>query len=231
MVKSGFVIALDGPVASGKGTVATQLAKKLNGFYLYTGAMYRSIALLCINKGIDLDDEAAVETVLPDLNIEFDGQTVFLNGHDVTKRLQEHDTASGASVVGVYKKVREEAVRKQQLIGQKAVDEGKVVVVEGRDTGTTVFPNASFKVFLTARPEVRARRRMEQYVQGEKNLEQQLLELKMRDKRDLERLISPLPANPEELGYFVLDNSDMTEEQTLHAIVSKLDAKGLVRND
>jgi CMP/dCMP kinase len=231
MVKNGFVIAIDGPVASGKGTVATQLAKKLNGFYLYTGAMYRSIALLGINKGIDLEDEAAVEAVLPDLNVKFDGQKVFLNGQDVTKRLQQPDTASGASVVGVYKKVREEAVRKQQLIGQKAVDEGKVVVVEGRDTGTTVFPNASLKIFLTARPEVRARRRMEQYVQGGKNLEQQLLELKKRDKRDLERPISPLPDNPEELGYFVLDNSDMTEEQTLHAIVSKIDTKGLVRND
>ena len=192
MAKKGFVIALDGPVASGKGTVATQLAKKLNGFYLYTGAMYRSIALLCINKHLDLENESEVETVLPDLNIDFDGEKVFLNGQDVAMRLQQPDTASGASVVGVYKKVRDEAVRKQQLIGQKAVDEGKVVVVEGRDTGTTVFPNASFKVFLTARPEVRARRRMEQYMQEEKNLEQQLIELKKRDSRDLGRPISPL---------------------------------------
>lgn len=231
MAKKGFVIAIDGPVASGKGTLAAELAQKLSGFYLYTGAMYRSIALLCINKGLNLENENEVESVLPELNIELEGARVLLNGIDVTNRLARPDTASGASVVGVYEKVRAEAVQKQREIGEKAVNQGKIVVVEGRDTGTTVFPDASLKVFLTARPEVRARRRMEQYINEEKNLDTQLAELKKRDKRDQERAVSPLPSNPEEKGYFILDNSDMTEDQTQEAITKELIKRGLLKYD
>lgn len=226
----GFVIAIDGPVASGKGTLAQRLAKDLNGFHLYTGAMYRSVALMCINKGLNLEREQEVESVLLDLNIEFAEDKIFLNGRDITDRIKEPDTASGASKVGVYPKVREVAVLKQQKIAGKAIAKGQIVVSEGRDTGTVVFPDASFKVYLTARAEVRARRRMEQFVKEDKDLIRELEELKKRDKRDTEREASPLPDNPEDLGYFILDNSDMSGDETLQVIKKELKSRKLIND-
>ncbi|HUQ85619.1 MAG TPA: (d)CMP kinase [Candidatus Limnocylindrales bacterium] len=224
----GFVIAIDGPVASGKGALAAQLAKKLKGFYLYTGAMYRSVAFLCIEKGIDLENESDVESVLSDLNIELENDRVILNGQDVTERLNEPDTASGSSVVGVYPNVRQVAVLKQQEIGEKAIKNGKIVVAEGRDIGTVVFPNAAAKIYLTARPEIRAKRRMEQFITQKKDLTKELQNLKTRDKRDTEREVGPLPSDPENLGYFILDNSDLTEDQTMEKVLGELKKRNLI---
>lgn len=224
----GFVIAIDGPVASGKGTIASRLAKELNGFYLYTGAMYRSVALLCIERGVNLENEKDVETVLPDLNIELVGDKILLNGKDVTERLKEPDTASGSSVVGVFPKVRERSVGLQRKIAEKVESAGGIVVAEGRDMGTTVFSNAPLKIYLTARPEIRARRRMEQFVKEERNLDKELEALKIRDHRDQERAVSPLPTNPKELGYFILDNSDMSEQETVEVIKKELINKELI---
>ncbi len=225
----GFVIAIDGPVASGKGSLAAKLAKELNGFYLYTGAMYRSVALLCINKGLDLKNESEVESVLSDLDIELEGDKIFLNGEDVTERLYKADTASGASVVGVYPKVRQDSVRKQQEMGKKAISAGEIVVAEGRDTGTVVFPEAALKIYLTARPEIRARRRMEQFVNQERDLEDELASLKVRDKRDTEREAGPLVDDPEGKGYVVLDNSDLTEKETLDRVFGELKKRSLIK--
>jgi len=228
MLEKGFVIAIDGPVASGKGELAAKLAKEFNGFYLYTGAMYRSVALLCINKGISLQKEREVESVLPDLNVKFEAGKISLNGQDVTERLSQPDLASGGSVVGVYPKVRADLVLKQQALAEEAIKQGKIVVAEGRDTGTVVFPNAAFRVYLTARADVRARRRMEQFVNSEKNLEQELENLKIRDKRDTEREAGPLPANPENLGYFILDNSDLSEQETFEKLLTEIKKRNLL---
>jgi len=229
-MQKGFIIAIDGPVASGKGTLAKKLAKTLNGFHLYTGAMYRSVALMCTEKGLDLDNEREVESVLPDLNIGFEDEKILLNSRDVTERLKEPDTASGASVVGVYPKVRKSVDQKLQELAEKVSGKGKIVVTEGRDTGTTIFPKAPLKIYLTATDEVRAKRRMEQYIKEEKNLQKELEELKRRDKRDKERSVSPLPTNPEELGYFVLDNSDMSEQETLDTIKTELRRRKLIND-
>ncbi len=218
----GFVIAIDGPVASGKGTLAKKLSKELNGFYLYTGAMFRCVALRCIETKLDMENESEVEAVLPDLDIRFEQERVLLNGRDVTNRINEPDAASGASVVGVYEKVRETLLYKQQQIAEKEIESGKIVIAEGRDTGTVVFPDASLKVYLTAKPEVRAKRRMEQYIKEDKDLSKELEELKTRDERDKERVVSPLPARPEALDYFVLDNSEMSEGETLSAIKNEM---------
>ncbi len=227
-MSKGFVIAIDGPVASGKGTIAQKLTEELNGFYLYTGAMYRCIALLCIESGKSPENEKEAESVLHDLSIEFTDGKVLLNGKDVTERIKEPDTASGASVVAVFPRVRESLAAKQLELAKREIDKGMIVVAEGRDMGTTVFPNAPLKIYLTARPEVRARRRMEQYANAEKNLDEELESLKSRDQRDTERTESPLTRNPEELGYFKLDNSDMTEDETLDAINIELRRRKLI---
>lgn len=226
---TGFVIAIDGPVASGKGTIASQLAKDLNAFYLYTGALYRAVALLCINKSIDMEDRQAVVSVLQELSISYKDTAILLNDEDITERINEQDTASGASVVGVYHEVRKAVDQQLQRTAQDVMASGKIVIAEGRDMGTTVFPESPFKVYLTARPEVRARRRMEQYLRKNTDLTKEIEELKKRDKRDTERAASPLPSNPEELGYFILDNSDMTEQQTLDAIKTELKKRELAQ--
>lgn len=225
----GFVIAIDGPVASGKGTIAAKLAHNLKGFYLYTGAMYRCIALLCLNKGKKLERPLDVESVLPDLDIEFKDNKILLSGKDVTKRIQEPDVASGASVIGVLAKARGTVDQKLREIAKKAVSEGLIVVSEGRDTATTIFPDSPLKIYLTASPEVRAKRRLYQYsALAEKDLKQALNQLKLRDERDTNRKESPLPANPKDLGYFVIDNSNMSEVETLTAIKNEIKNRKLI---
>ena len=230
MPTKGFIIAIDGPVASGKGTLALKLAQTLNGFYLHTGAMYRCIALMCIDKGLDLKNESQVESVLEDLDISLAGNKVILSGRDVTERIKEPGVASGASEIGVYPKIREVSVLRQQTIAKNEVSQGKIVVSEGRDTGTVVFPDAPFKLYLTAKPEVRAHRRMVQYGNlSEDDLIRELEKLKTRDKRDIERETSPLPAEPEALGYFVLDNSDLKEEETMSKVIAELKKRKLIK--
>lgn len=229
-MSQGFVIAIDGPVASGKGVLAAKLAAELNGFYLSTGAMYRSIALICINKSLNFESEDEVESIIPDLNIEYAGDRIILNGQDVTERIKEPDTASGASKVGIFPKVREVSVLKQQKIAERAYRSGRIVVSEGRDTGTVVFSKAAFKIYLTARDAIRAKRRLGQNNEQENtgSLDKALKDLKERDKRDTERQVSPLVSNPEEHGYYILDNSEMTEEETLQAVKIELKKRELI---
>lgn len=232
IMPQGFSIAIDGPVASGKGTLANVLAKRLGGFYLDTGAMYRSVAFQCLQNGIDINDQAAVETTLPSLDVVFEGGRISLNGSDVTERIREQDVTHGSSVVAQYGSVREDLVRKQQQIAKEAMKNGQMVVIEGRDVGTRILPNASLKIFLTARPEVRALRRAVQ--DREKGIKtdahEALKDLRKRDERDMNRAIDPLPSNPSELGYFILDNSDQFEEETVESIMAELKRRGLVHD-
>lgn len=224
-MSKGFVIAIDGPVAAGKGTISPLLAKNLNGFYLYTGAMYRCLALLCIEKGIDAKNENVVLSILPEFKINVSDNKVFLNGEDVTERIKKEDVAMASPSVAVIKKVREKMVLVQQDIANKLVDEGKIVIAEGRDTGTRVFPNAKLKIFLTATPEVRAKRRILQIEErGEKKeFENVLKDVKLRDKQDSDRETDPLVKNPQDFGYFVLDTSEMSEEETITTITKEVE--------
>ncbi|HZQ29828.1 MAG TPA: (d)CMP kinase [Patescibacteria group bacterium] len=220
----GFAIAIDGPVAAGKGTIAPLLAKKLSGFYLYTGAMYRCLALLAIKKNVDLSDKTSILGILPEVKVEFINDGVFLNGEDVTFDIKQQNVANASSRLAVIPEVRHHMVKLQQDIAKRAIEEGKIVVAEGRDTATRVFPEARLKVFLTATAEERAKRRLEQLkMMGVvADLETVLDGVKKRDETDTQRETDPLVKNPQEHGYFVLDNTNLTEAQTLEAIESQI---------
>lgn len=230
----GFSIAIDGPVASGKGTLAKALARKFSGFYLDTGSMYRAVAVAALDRGLNLENPSDVQGVLPDVNIGFEDGRVLLNGVDVTHRIRENDASHGSSIVAVYGPVREDLVLKQRELARRAMEEGQVVILDGRDTGTRVLPNATFKLFLTARPEVRAKRRRDQLLEKPENegkvgeVEEILADLRRRDERDMTRAIDPLPNRPEERGYWVLDNSDQEEDQTIRAVLEELRKRKLI---
>lgn len=229
-MNKGFGVAIDGPVASGKGTLAQALANKLGGFFINTGAMYRAVALLCLERSIDLTKEIEVVKVLPDINIEFKNQKIILNGGDISERIKEPDIAAGSSIVASYSSVRKDLADKQQKIAQNIIGEGKIVVVEGRDIGIRVLPDANIKIFLTADLEVRAKRRLEQYkTKGiQKEFAQILDETKIRDERDTTREIDPLPSNPAASGYWVLDTSNQSEQETIRAVMKELEKRGLI---
>lgn len=225
----GFAIAIDGPLASGKGTIAQRLSRELHGFYLYTGGMYRSVALACLQEGRDLTNPEEVIRVLAKLTLSVgEDHRIILNGHDVTERIAQPDAASGGSIIAVIPHVRKVLVKRQQEIANEHIARGKVVVSEGRDTGTVVFPDAALKVYLTASQEIRARRRMSQYNKPDSGFEKMLQAVKERDERDSGRKTDPLPANPEALGYFILDNSSLTEEETLERIKEELKRRNLI---
>lgn len=228
-LNKGFSIAIDGPVASGKGTIARLLSEKLNGVCLYTGAMYRCVALYCIENKIDINVEKAVVASLSHVKIDLMGEKVFLDRRDVTERIKDQDVTQGSSVVGVYKEVREDLVRRQQEITKREMAKGKVVIVEGRDIATVVLPNAELKIFITASPLVRAKRRREQENLTE-NVEEVLDEIKRRDERDSQRTADPLVKNPEKFGYFVINNSDQNSLETLNTILEELKRRNLIND-
>lgn len=230
-MQKGIIIAIDGPVAAGKGTLAPALAERLKGFYLYTGGTYRSLALYCLEHGIDVTDKEAVINALPDVTIDLAHHKVYLNENDVTERIAQADVARATPSVAALPEVRAAMVARQQEIARKHRDAGKIIVIEGRDTATVVFPDAELKVFLTAKPEIRAHRRHEQYLEkGRTDLSYQdvLADLRKRDKEDTERKADPLVAEPQAHGYHVVDNSGLTEDETVQNIIDQLEKMKLL---
>lgn len=190
MRKKGIIVAIDGPTASGKSTTARVVAERLGYLHLNTGAMYRAIALLARAKQVAADDTSSIHTMLERAEIGFgDSGNIMLDGEDVSKEILDPEIALLASELSTLAEVRAKLVDKQRHIGR---DGG--VVLEGRDIGTVVFPDAELKIFLVAEPSIRAERRQLELDSLGKHLEldelrQQLAE---RDKRDRERPISPL---------------------------------------
>jgi len=231
-VKKGFIIAIDGPLASGKGTIAKRLAAVLQGVDLYTGAMYRGLALFCLEHSIDMENASSVIDQLSKITFKYQKDKIFLNDTDVTQKLQEPEPAAGSSVVGVIPEVRQDFVKRQRILGLEQMEAGNIVIVEGRDIGTVVFPDAALRLYLTASEEVRAKRRLAQYKEQDSSwtFEKVLEDIRERDTRDKERKTDPLASNPEKLGYTVLDNSEMSEEQTIDAVIRMLKERNLIHD-
>jgi CMP/dCMP kinase len=188
-----IIIAIDGPAASGKSTAAKLLAQKLGYVYLDTGAMYRACALAAKRAGIDISDQTALAELLAKIEIKISfapkGNVVILNGEDVSSAIREPDISRMASAISAQRLVREKMVDLQREMGRHGG-----VVLDGRDIGTVVFPDAGLKFFLVAPPEVRARRRYLELLQkGLKPLYIDVLnEMKERDEADSSRELAPL---------------------------------------
>ena len=212
-----FAIAVDGPAGSGKSTVAKAVARKLGIVYVDTGAMYRTVALHCIQEGISLADEAAVVASLDGLHMRIqpdtDGQKIFLNEEDVTAKIRTAEIGRGASDVGAYQKVRERMVEIQQKMAKELS-----VIMDGRDIGTVVLPEAEVKIYLDAGVEERARRRVgELEAKGETADFEEIKKLIIqRDYNDMNREHSPLKKADDAV---VLDSTSMTVEEVQQAIL------------
>jgi CMP/dCMP kinase len=219
-----LTIAIDGPAGSGKSTVARRVAAILSYLYLDSGAMYRAVALKALEKNIAMDDEAKLEELTLETHIELKSPTaqqeaeglknrVFLDGREVTREIRQGDVAQAASRLATVAGVRKVLVAEQQRAG-----EGGGVVMEGRDIGTVVFPQAELKIFLDAAAESRAHRRwLEHQEKGEQmTVEEVLVEVRERDKRDRERKVSPLVRAADAI---LIDNTAMGIEETARLIV------------
>ncbi|WP_300355952.1 (d)CMP kinase [Fusobacterium sp.] len=207
-----FIMAIDGPAGSGKSTIAKILAEKNNLTYLDTGAMYRMVALYFFENNVDLDNDLEVKLNLKQIQMDIEKDRFILNGRDVSKEIRTPRVSGLVSFVARIKVVREKLVELQREISK-----GKNVVLDGRDIGTVVFPDASLKIFLVASPEERAKRRMKEYEEKgvEENFEAVLANIKERDMIDSTRKESPLKKAEDAVE---IDTSFMTIEEVTNEI-------------
>ncbi len=213
-----LIIAIDGPAASGKSSVAKLLARRLNYLYIDTGAMYRAITLIALRSHVDLNDQQAITKLLLDCDIQVGKEFIYLNGEDVTSAIRSSPVTENVSLISSYPKVREAMMIKQREIGK---DGG--VVMDGRDIGTYVFPSADVKIYQTADAQTRALRRyQENKIHGrEMTLEEVLQDIIRRDKYDSTREYAPLKkANDATL----IDTTSLSAEDVVAKILD------LVRN-
>src|SRR6202049_3440361 len=219
-----ITIAIDGPAASGKSSVARRVASMLGYLYMDSGAMYRAVALKALRRRVPLNDEQAQSAIARETHVELQRPSpvqeaagaknrVFLDGIEVTDDIRTEEVAQAASRLATIQEVREILVAEQQRAGA-----GGGIVMEGRDIGTVVFPTAELKIFLEASPEVRAERRWKEHQEkGEPmTLAQVLEEVRERDKRDRERKVSPLVRAADAV---LVDNTAMDAAETARLIV------------
>jgi len=220
-----FHIAVDGPVSAGKGTICRLVAEKLNFLYIDTGAMYRVVALLAIKNKINFSNESKLVEILKKSTIEMrnprgkekDGRliTILLDNKDVSWEIRTEKVTEGSSKIAIHPKIRKILVKKQQEIAKN-----QNAIMEGRDITSNVLPNANLKIFLTADPEIRAKRRHTQYLHQGINisLEDVFKDLIERDERESNRKTNPMKIVPDA---WVLDNNNLTIEENVDIIVAK----------
>jgi len=216
-----LIIAIDGPAGAGKSTVAFRIARKLGYINLESGAMYRALALKAIQWDVSFDDEATLLKLAQESRIALEpsvgGNRVLLDGRDVSARIRERDATDAASKISVHPKVREWMVARQREMGLSGG-----VVMEGRDIGTKVFPDADLKIFLDADPVIREQRRLDQQKVKGASAESMAAELRERDRRDRTRAASPLVAARDAI---VIDSTQMSEDQVVAQIERLVDDK------
>lgn len=214
-----LIIAIDGPSGAGKSTLGKMLARELGLLYIDTGAMYRAVALAVVTAGADANDDVVVAHVAERAQIELVGDPdhlrVLLDGRDVTEAIRSEQITRLSSIVSVVPAVRRDLVRRQRELGLR----GGGVVLDGRDIGTVVFPNADVKFFLTAVPEARAQRRYEEDKRKEPALTfaETLADINTRDERDSTRADSPLAIAPDA---HVIDTTDRLVDEVFAAMLA-----------
>lgn len=211
-----MIIALDGPAGSGKSTIAKLVAKEKNINYLDTGAMYRMVTFYCLSNEVNLDEESAVATALESINLEINGEDFKINGNLVNEEIRSVEVTQNVSKVAAIKAVRSFLVDQQRIIASKAD-----CILDGRDIGTVVFPNADLKVFLTAKAEVRAQRRFDQNSgqDNEQTYEEILKDIIRRDELDSTRKESPLKKADDAVE---IDSSYLTIAEVSQEIMNKI---------
>jgi cytidylate kinase len=217
-----MIIAIDGPSGAGKSTLGKMLAKRLDLLYLDTGAMYRAVGLAVIRRGVSFENKLALEEIAETAEINLVGEpddlSVMLDGEDITKEIRTPEVGEAASKVSTISEVRRMMVDHQRAIGNAAQ---RGCVLEGRDIGSVVFPNADIKFFLTARPEARAMRRFnEDTARGRiTTYEQTLVEINERDERDVSRQDSPLTIAEDAV---VIDTSELDLTEVFDQMVEQI---------
>ncbi|OGH09059.1 MAG: cytidylate kinase [Candidatus Levybacteria bacterium RBG_16_35_6] len=225
-----MAIAIDGPVGSGKGTLSIYLAKKLDAAYIYTGAMYRELALSCLREKTDINDEKKVLEVLRRINIELkpvdDKVGAFLNGEDVSSEIFKPYVSRVVPIVAAFPSVRKDMVDMQKKLVEGFIGV-KNVIMEGRDISTEVMQDADLKIFLTADLNTRVRRRFDQLKERgiDITFNEVLKDVEDRDKKDLERKASPLKLSEDAV---VVDTTNDTIEDTVNKVMEILKERNLL---
>lgn len=224
-----MIVAVDGPAGSGKGTVTKKIEKEIGFLYLDTGVTYRCVALEVLRKGIELNEEDKIIEIADNIDVEIEKREnrdlILLNNEDVSKEIRSKEVTSIVSQVSSIIPVREKMVELQRKLAK-----GKNVIVEGRDIGTVVFPNAEIKIYLDASEETRAKRRYEENIQNGINTtyEEVLENVKLRDYNDIHKKVGALKKAEDAV---VIDSTNLTIEQVVEKIIEMIDEERSRKSD